>query len=191
MDDQQKEELKKKAVEWSKLAGKFALNVGKAAWQSAEAIGSEVGKAIDGMEKKHAENTELEQLDNYWQTGASAAVIFETIYKQFATKPIGTGQFRWRNIRPVPEYYQIFFETSWQHQNSGAHIGIGPSWDNTTEVTMTLTVEQLETGSGVRASYNRASNNLANADPFATQLIRNTNSWLKSLCEQFPMPSQG
>ena len=94
-------------------------------------------------------------------------------------------QNRWRSIRPVPEYLQIFFDAGWEEQHQPP-IGIGHH--NQTIINMTLNVEALDDGrTAVKVEYKTVINNLAQHDSVATDLIRYTNQRIRNLCWNYPV----
>lgn len=203
MDEKQKEELKNKALDfanWAKKktieAGKIAVPVAKVVAKKAAQVGlalaDQAGKVANEMERKHADRVELEKEENTWYTAAPAPVIFENLYKHFSTTIfMPMPQNRWRSIRPVPEYLQIFFEAGWEEQSQSTFSIGGGSYTHQTTISMNITIEPLDNGNtSVAVKYQKVINNLIGNDPVASELIRYTNQRIRNLCWQCPANDQ-
>jgi len=122
------------------------------------------------------ESALLSQPTGIWFSQVIVPTLFQAIVDEFPVAPIGTPPYRWHTINPDPLLNQITLQAEWPD----------PIDHNlTTLIDLELTLIPWKDGrTTLLYRHNASAQNTKGTDPFATQIIKLTNTWLKNLCSR-------
>jgi len=118
----------------------------------------------------------INQPTGIWFSHVIVPVLFQAIIDEFPLAPVGTPPYRWHTLNPDPLHNQITLQAEWPD----------PIDRNlTTLIDLELTLVPWKDGrTALLFRHNASEQNTKGTDPFATQIIKLTNTWLKNLCSR-------
>lgn len=131
--------------------------------------------ALDTFNSKISDQATLvSQPTGFWFCPAVVPTLFQAIVDEFQSAPIGTPPYRWHTLSPDQLHNQITLQAEWPD----------PIDRNlTTLIDLELTLVPWKDGrTALLFKHNSSAQNTKGTDPFATQIIKLTNTWLKNLC---------